>query len=174
MNFINDNHCLLITEWNRDVLNQVVLQRYTETISRKGSSPNSWFGFTDGMVQSISRPGNGQRIVYNGHKRVYGLQFQSITLPNELIGNIFGLGGKYFNRILIRLITTYFHRYWYGIPTPKNSLWTPVSEGRRHDVGMLADCGLPNDMGNFAFSPTGQPLCVYGDPAYKWIWIESL
>ena len=51
------------------------------------------------MVQSILRPGNGQRIVYNGHKRVYELQFQSITLPNELIGNIFGLGGKYFNRI---------------------------------------------------------------------------
>ena len=31
---------------------------------------------------------------------------------------------------------------------------------------MLADSGLLNDMGNFAFSPAGQPMCVYGDPAY--------
>jgi len=31
---------------------------------------------------------------------------------------------------------------------------------------MLADSGLLNDMGNFAFSPAGQPVCVYGDPAY--------
>ena len=28
---------------------------------------------------------------------------------------------------------------------------------------MLADSGLLNDMGNW---PTGQPMCVYGDPAY--------
>jgi len=31
---------------------------------------------------------------------------------------------------------------------------------------MLADSGLLKDMGNFAFSPAGQPVCVYGDPAY--------
>ena len=31
---------------------------------------------------------------------------------------------------------------------------------------MLADSGLLNDVGNFAFSPAGQPMCVYGDPAY--------
>ena len=44
-----------------------------------------------------SRPGNGQRIVYNGHKRVRGLKFQSIALPNGLIGNIFGPVGKNLN-----------------------------------------------------------------------------
>ena len=31
---------------------------------------------------------------------------------------------------------------------------------------MLADSGLLNDMGNFAFSPADQPMCVYGDLAY--------
>ena len=31
---------------------------------------------------------------------------------------------------------------------------------------MLADSGLLNDMRNFSFSPAGQPMCVYGDPAY--------
>ena len=31
---------------------------------------------------------------------------------------------------------------------------------------MLTDSGLLNDTGNFTFSPAGQPMCVYGDPAY--------
>ena len=44
--------------------------------------------------------------------------------------------------------------------------WTFVSEGQKHDAGMLADSGILNDVGNFAFSPAGQPMCVYGDPAY--------
>ena len=31
---------------------------------------------------------------------------------------------------------------------------------------MLADSGLLNDLQQFSFSPTGNPVCVYGDPAY--------
>ena len=40
-----------------------------------------------------------------------------------------------------------------------------VSEGRKHDAGMLADSGLLHDLQRFAFSPTGQPMCIYGDLA---------
>ena len=96
MDFIYDNHFHLVTEWNRGELSSVALQRYSETISRK-ESLNNCFGFIDGTVRPISRPGNGQRIVYNGHKRVHGLKFQSIALPNGLIGNIFGSVGKNLN-----------------------------------------------------------------------------
>ena len=97
MDFIYDNYCHLVTEWNRDVLSSVALQQYSETISRKGSPLNNCFGFIDGTVRPISRPGNGQRIVYNGHKRVHGLKFQSIALLNGLKGNIFGPVGKTLN-----------------------------------------------------------------------------
>ena len=31
---------------------------------------------------------------------------------------------------------------------------------------MLVDSGLLHDLEQFAFNPAGQPLCVYGDPAY--------
>jgi len=31
---------------------------------------------------------------------------------------------------------------------------------------MLADSGLLGELQQFAFSPTGQPMCIYGDPAY--------
>ena len=33
-------------------------------------------------------------------------------------------------------------------------------------MGMLRDSGLYYDLQGFAFSPTGQPLCIHGDPAY--------
>ena len=36
----------------------------------------------------------------------------------------------------------------------------------KHDAGMLADWGLLRDLQQFAFDPAGQPLCVFGDPAY--------
>ena len=31
---------------------------------------------------------------------------------------------------------------------------------------MLADSGLLGELGQYAFSPTGQPMALYGDPAY--------
>ena len=39
-------------------------------------------------------------------------------------------------------------------------------EGKRHDSGMLADSGLLQELEQYAFSPTGEPMCIYGDPAY--------
>lgn len=40
------------------------------------------------------------------------------------------------------------------------------SEGRKHDAGMVADSNLLADLNRYAFSAAGQPLCIYGDPAY--------
>ena len=39
-------------------------------------------------------------------------------------------------------------------------------EGKRHDSAMLAESGLYNQLQQHAFLPNGNPLCVYGDPAY--------
>ena len=41
-----------------------------------------------------------------------------------------------------------------------------LPEGRRHDAGMLTQTGLLQELQQYAFSPTGQPMCVYGDLAY--------
>ena len=38
--------------------------------------------------------GDMQRIVYNGHKRVHALKFQSVAILNGLIANMFGPVGK--------------------------------------------------------------------------------
>ncbi|KAK3742549.1 hypothetical protein QZH41_017039 [Actinostola sp. cb2023] len=129
--YIYDNHYQRIMQWNHTLLSPANLQTYTDAISANGAPLHNCFGFIDGTVRPIARPGENQRIVYNGHKRVHAIKFQSIALPNGLIGNLYG----------------------------------PV-EGRKHDAGMLADSGLLQDLQQFAFNPAGQPLCVYGDPAY--------
>ena len=41
-----------------------------------------------------------------------------------------------------------------------------VSEGKRHDAAILRDSGLLANLENYAISPAGQPMCLYGDPAY--------
>ena len=42
-----------------------------------------------------------------------------------------------------------------------------IIEGKKHDSGMLDDSGLLTSLEQFAFSPTGQPMCISGDPAYS-------
>lgn len=39
-------------------------------------------------------------------------------------------------------------------------------EGKVHDARMLAESHLYDNLEQFAFSPDGQPMCIYGDPAY--------
>ena len=40
------------------------------------------------------------------------------------------------------------------------------SEGKRHDAAMLADSNLLTALEQYAVSPTGKEMCIYGDPAY--------
>ena len=94
LNYIYDLHHWRITAWNQAILNPLALQQYADAVSDKGAALNNCFGFVDGMVRPICRPGEHQRMVYNGHKRVHALKFQAVALPNGLIGQLFGPVGK--------------------------------------------------------------------------------
>ena len=66
------------------------MQEYAEVIHEKGAAlENSW-GFIDGTVRAISRTETNQRVMYNGHKKMHVIKFQSIVAPNGLIGNLYG------------------------------------------------------------------------------------
>ena len=82
-----------LTQWNQDLLNHGALQRYAD-----GALLDNCFGFVDGTVRPISRSDEHQRIVYNGHKRVHVLKFQSLSLPNGIIENLYGPVGEFFLR----------------------------------------------------------------------------
>jgi len=131
LDWIYSEHGFRLTSWNQPFLTPACLQEYAYAITRQGSPLTNCFGFIDGTVRPICRPGEKQRDVYNGHKRVHALKFQSVALPNGLIANLYG----------------------------------PV-EGGRHDAGMLKVSDLLNVLEREAYSPRGEVLCLYGDPAY--------
>lgn len=78
-----------ITNLNQDWLVDR-MQMYADAIYNKGSPLTNIFGFIDGTVRPVCRPTIYQRIVYNGHKRVHALKFQSISTPDGLICNLWG------------------------------------------------------------------------------------
>ena len=75
-------------------LSPILLKNYTEAVFNKGAALRNWFGFVDGTVRPIPRPDENQRVVYNGHKRVHGLKFQSVVIPNGLIAHLYGPVGE--------------------------------------------------------------------------------
>ena len=56
----------------------------------KGAPLDNCWGFIDGTVRGICRPGKDQRVSYSGHKWKHGLKYQSVVAPNGMIANIFG------------------------------------------------------------------------------------
>ena len=100
LDFIYTNHSHRILQQNPAILQPVKLEEYANAIQIKGGALDNCFGFIDGTVRPISRPGKNQRIVYDGHKRVHALKFQSLAPPNGLIANMYGPVGEYVNEIL--------------------------------------------------------------------------
>ena len=94
MDHIFLSHGHRISQWNFDILSPPMLQEYADVIHAKSAPLNNCFEFIDGTVRPISRPGQHQRIVHNGHKRVHSLKFQSVALPNGHIANMYGPFGK--------------------------------------------------------------------------------
>ena len=76
LDFIYNTHRHLITQWNHNVLNPAALQIYSNAIADKGAALHNCFGFVDGTVRPVCRPGEHQKVIYNGHKTVHALKFQ--------------------------------------------------------------------------------------------------
>jgi len=78
-----------LRDFNQRWLSPQKLQAYADAIHHNGASIDFCWGFVDGTVQPIRRPGREQRMLYNGHKRVHAIKFQSVVAPNGLIANLY-------------------------------------------------------------------------------------
>ena len=65
----------------------VKLEEYANTVTRKGAPLDNCFGFVDWTVRPISRHGENERVVYDGHKRVHSITFHSVVAQNGMIAN---------------------------------------------------------------------------------------
>ena len=96
LDFIYSKHSQLITEWDNSLLSPNLLEVYANAVHEKVAAlQNCCFGFIDGTVRPIAKPGVNERIVYNGHKRVHSLKFQSVVIPNGMIAHLYGPVGKF-------------------------------------------------------------------------------
>ena len=89
LNHLYDNFNHLLRRFDVMFMQQHHLDIYSRAIQDKCPLQNV-FGFIDGTLRPICRPGHNQRESFSGHKRCHGLKFQSIMLPNGIIGNMFG------------------------------------------------------------------------------------
>ena len=89
IDFVHTHWSHLLEDWVKPWLSPQSLRTYADVIHGKGALDNVW-GFIDGTVRPCSRPRQDQRAIYNGHKKVHGIKFQSVTIPNGLIVNLFG------------------------------------------------------------------------------------
>ena len=90
VDFIYDNHHHRLRRWDQFFLQPNQLNRYAEAVHQQGAPLSNCFGFIDGTVRGIARPQENQRVMYNGHKRMHSLKFQSVVIPNGLIANLHG------------------------------------------------------------------------------------
>ena len=93
-NSIFEKNYFRLTSFNQPFLSSENLQLYANCIHDKGAPQTDCFCFIDGTVRPICRPGKNQTEVYNGHKRIHDIKFQSICLPNGIIANLSGPWGR--------------------------------------------------------------------------------
>ena len=76
---------LIYSNFNQPWLFPANLETFCQAIHRKGAALDHCWGFVDGTVRPICRPNAMQRVLYNGHKKVHSIKFQSVAAPNGLI-----------------------------------------------------------------------------------------
>ena len=87
---IHNQWGFLLQDLNRESLAPENLQRHANALYNKGAPLNNCWGFVDGTVRPVSRPGQNQRAVYNGHKRVHAITFQLVATPDGLVALLHG------------------------------------------------------------------------------------
>ena len=95
LDWIYNEHGHHLSDFNQPFLSCASLRPYADVIHQKGGALNNCWGFTDGTVRPICHPLENKQIVYNGHKLVYALKFQSIVTPNGRIANLYGPVGEW-------------------------------------------------------------------------------
>ena len=90
ISFIYTNHGYLLRDLVQPWLSSQHLENFARAVHGKGTALENCWGFVDGTVRPICRPGENQRVMYNGHKRVHALKFQSVVAPSGLIANLYG------------------------------------------------------------------------------------
>ena len=90
IDLIDSSHKHRLSDLNQGWLSPRCLIAFADLVHRKGASLDNIWGFIDGTVPTCCGPKVNQRILYNGHKRLHTLKYQSVTTSSGMIANLFG------------------------------------------------------------------------------------
>ena len=117
LEFIYEQWCRLLQNFNQAWLSLENLQLFANAIHAQGAALDNCWRFVDGTVRPTCRPGQNQRILYNGHKKVHAIKFQSVVAPNGLIANMFGpVEGRRHDSAMLQMsgLLPYLHQFSMG------------------------------------------------------------
>lgn len=80
----------IMNDLNQQWLSPEKLISYADAVHQSGAASDNCWGFVDGNVRPVCLPSIDQRVLYNSHKKVHAIKFQSIVTPNGLIANLYG------------------------------------------------------------------------------------
>ena len=69
---------------------RTVLRHSPMLYFKKLGALQNCLGFVDGTVRPVFRPSRNQQVLYNAHKNVHALKFQSVAVPTGLVANLNG------------------------------------------------------------------------------------
>lgn len=75
--------------WDHHRLTKEKLQFYARHIDEVGGGDLVW-GYVDGTLQKVCRPGENQRVYYSGHKHYHGFKYQGVISPDGIFSSFFG------------------------------------------------------------------------------------
>ena len=104
LSYVFDNWCHLLRTFDQNWLSRENLQRFANIIHEKDAPLDNCWGFVDGTVRRVCRPGRNQIVLYDRHKKVHGIKFQSVVAPNGMVANLYGHveGRKHDTTMLVR------------------------------------------------------------------------
>ena len=89
LKFIHTKSEHLLSSFQQGWLHPDNLTEFAIAVYKRWQALENCWGFIDGTVRPICRPGKSQRVVYNGHKRVHTLKYQSVVAANGMIANLY-------------------------------------------------------------------------------------
>ena len=95
VDWIYNTHGHRVTQKNKAIIDPAFLSTYADVIHNRGAALDNCFGFIDGTVRPIFRPNCIQANCF------HALTFQSVTLPNRLIGQLYGPVGENLRVLII-------------------------------------------------------------------------
>ena len=92
---IYNTHGHRVTQKNQAIMDPAFLSTYADAIHNRGAALDNCFSFIDGTVCPIFRHNCIQANCF------HALTFQSVTLPNRLIGQLYGPVGENLRVLII-------------------------------------------------------------------------